>query len=63
MARMAASIYFATMLLPVVAIAAPKDGPCGIGALIDVQTHVEVIQAGTIEHGRETVKKKRQEGI
>jgi hypothetical protein len=57
MTRMAASIYFATMLLPVVAIAAPKDGLCGIGTLIDVQAHVEVIQAGTIEHGRETVKK------
>ena len=57
MIRMAASIYFATMLLPVVAIAAPKDGVCGIGTLIDVQAHVEVIQAGTIEHGRETVKK------
>ena len=47
MTRMAASIYFATMLLPVVAIAAPKDGVCGIGTLIDVQAHVEVIQAGT----------------
>ena len=56
MTRMAASIYFATMLLPVVAIAAPKDGVCGIGTLIDVQAHVEVIQAGTIEHGREIVK-------
>ena len=57
MTRMAASIYFATMLLPFVAIGAPKDGVCGIGTLIDVQAHVEVIQAGTIEHGRETVKK------
>ena len=57
MTRMAAPIYFATMLLPVVAIAAPKNGVCGIGTLIDVQAHVEVIQAGTIEHGRETVKK------
>ncbi|MCU1233693.1 MAG: hypothetical protein JWP63_1660 [Candidatus Solibacter sp.] len=57
MTRITASIYFATMLLPVVAIAAPKDGVCGIGRLIDVQTHVEVIQAGTIEHGRETIKK------
>ena len=55
--RMAAPIYFATMLLPVVAIAAPKNGVCGIGTLIDVQAHAEVIQAGTIEHGRETVKK------
>jgi hypothetical protein len=45
------------MLLPVVAIAAPKDGVCGVGTLIDVQANVEVIQAGTIEHGRETVKK------
>jgi hypothetical protein len=61
MTRMAASIYFATMLLPVVAIAAPKDGVCGIGTLIDVQAHVEVIQAGTIEHGRETVKNGRRE--
>ena len=57
MTRMAAPIYFATMLLPVMAIAAPKNGVCGIGTLIDVQAHVEVIQAGTIEHGRETVKK------
>ena len=57
MTRITASIYFATMLLPVVAIAAPKDGVCGIGTLLDVQAHVEVIQAGTIEHGRETVKK------
>lgn len=57
MTRMAAPIYFATMLLPVVAIAAPKNGVCGIGTLIDVQAHVEVIDAGTIEHGRETVKK------
>src|SRR5437764_15436930 len=57
MTRMAASIYFATMLLPVVAIAAPKDGVCGIGTLIDVQAHVEVIQAATIQQGRETVKK------
>ena len=57
MTRMAASIYFATMFLPVVAIAAPKDGVCGIGTLIDVQAHVEVIQAGAIERGRETVKK------
>ena len=58
MTRMAASIYFATMLLPpVVAIAAPKNGVCGVGTLIDVQAHVDVIQTGTIEHGRETVKK------
>ena len=57
MTRMAAPIYFATMLLPVVTIAAPRNGACGIGTLIDVQAHVEVIQAGTIEHGRETVKK------
>ena len=57
MTRMAASIYFATMVLPVAAIAAPKDGVCGVGTLIDVQTNVEVIQGGTIEHGRETVKK------
>ena len=38
MTRMAASIYFATMLLPVVAIAAPKDGVCGIGTLTDAAT-------------------------
>jgi hypothetical protein len=57
MSKMAAFIYFATMLLPVAAIAAPKDGICGIGTLIDVQAHVEVIQAAAIEHGRETVKK------
>ena len=56
MTRMAAPICFA-MLLPVVAIAAPKNQVCGIGTLIDVQANVEVIQAGTIEHGRETVKK------
>ncbi len=37
--------------------AAPKDGACGIGTLIDVQSHVEVIQDGTIEHSRETVRK------
>ena len=57
MTRMAASIYFATILLPVAAIAAPKDGVCGVGTLMDVQGHVEVTQAGAIEHGRETVKK------
>jgi hypothetical protein len=57
MTRMAAPIYFATMLLPVGAIAAPKNGVCGTGTLIDVQAHVEVIQTGTIEHGREIVKK------
>jgi hypothetical protein len=55
MIRMAA-IYLGTMLLPVVAIAAPNNGVCGIGTLIDVQAHVEVIPAGTIEHSRETVK-------
>ena len=58
MTRMAAPLYFATMLfLPVVSIAAPKNGVCGTGTLLDVQAHVEVIQAGTIEHGQETVKK------
>jgi hypothetical protein len=57
MTRMAASIYIATILLPVAATAAPKDGACGVGTLMDVQANVEVIQAGTIEHGRETVKK------
>jgi hypothetical protein len=57
MTGMAASIYFATMLLPAAAIAAPKGGVCGIGTVIDVQAHVEVIQAGAFEHGRETVKK------
>src|SRR4051794_24246338 len=57
MTRMAASIYFATILLPVAAIAAPKDGACGVGTLIDVQANVEVTQAGAIEHGRETVNK------
>ena len=57
MNRMTASLYFATILIPAVAIGAPKDGVCGIGTLIDVQARVEVIQAGTIEHGRETVKK------
>ena len=36
---------------------APKIGVCGTGTLIDVQAHVEVIQAGTIGHSRETVKK------
>jgi hypothetical protein len=44
------------MLLPVVAIAAPKNQVCGIGTLIEVQAQVEVIQAGMIEHGRKTVK-------
>src|SRR3982750_1871837 len=57
MTRMAASICFVTMLVPVATIAAPRDGVCGVGTLIDVQAHVEVIQAGAIEHGRETVKK------
>ena len=57
MTRMAASIYFATMLLPVVTVAAPNDGVCGIGTLTDVQARVEVIQAGVIEHSRETIKK------
>jgi hypothetical protein len=57
MTRTAAAIYFGTMLLPLVAIAAPKDGVCGIGTLTDVQARVEVIQAGTIEYGRKTVKK------
>jgi hypothetical protein len=57
MTRMAAPLYFATMLLPVVAMAAPKNEVCGIGTLLDVQAQVEVIQAGTIEHGRKTVKK------
>src|SRR4051794_26088575 len=57
MNRMAAAIHFAAMLLPIATMAAPNDGVCGVGTLIDVQAHVEVVQAGTFEHGRETVKK------
>ena len=62
MTRMAAPIYLATMLLPVVAIAAPKSGVCGTGTLVDVQAHVEVIQVGTFEQSRETVKKNGRRG-
>ena len=51
------SKMFAAVLVPVVAMAAPKNGACGIGTLIDVQAQVDVIQVGTIEQGRETVKK------
>jgi hypothetical protein len=57
MNRMAAPIYLATMLLPVGAIGAPGNGVCGTGTLIDVQVHVEMIQAGTMEHGQERAKK------
>jgi hypothetical protein len=57
MTRMAALIYLAAMLLSTKAIAAPGNGVCSTGTLIDVQVHVEVIEAGTMEHGQESVKK------
>ena len=55
--------YIATDALPVVAIAAPKNGVCGIETPIDVQAHAEVIQAGNIEHWSGDCKEERQEGI
>ena len=57
MNRIAAPIYLATMLLSTAAVGAPGNGVCSTGTLIDVQEHVEMIQAGTMEHGRERVKK------
>ena len=57
MTRMTAAIYLATMLLSTAAIAAPGNSACSAGTLIDVQARVEMIDAGTMEHGQENVKK------
>jgi hypothetical protein len=54
---MSVSFFLATLLFTKAAAGAPNNGQCCTETLLDVQVNVEMIQTGTTEHGRESVKK------
>src|SRR5262249_26897709 len=57
MNRFTATLYLATVLLPMAAFGDPNAGHCAAGTLLDVQVATEMIPIGTAENAEQREKK------